>query len=176
MAKGCFCLVVGLFLCLPFVGFAAGRIINDILFDRNLGGYLKRAADANSVELAVQELEIAVKYMEANRITEGYTSIIYTTPDEDVGFWYSNIKVSLDQLKALPAKAAQGEKDMALLKLRQTLLDHNGGKEVITCPAGISVFPYNTIWAIFGCLAIFLALASLVVLVIGLEISIDLFI
>jgi len=142
--------VLGVVLCVPFLGWAGARIYNGIIFDREVGGHLKRAADANSVEIAKKELEVALKMMGQWKMTEGYTSVVYTTPDEDVGFWYNNLKTCVQQINELPPTATQGEKDLVLLKLRETLLDHGKqGHETITAPDGISVFPHNTLFVVW---------------------------
>lgn len=137
-------------LLLPLFLWLAAREFCEISFDRDIGGHLKRAADANSVELAVGEIDTGIKQMEHRRLTSGYTSLLYQTPDEDIGFWYTNIKICSTQLHALPPTSTQGEKDMVLLKLRQTLLDHTGHGEKVTAPMGISIAPYNWIWFILG--------------------------
>jgi len=140
-------------LCLPFLGWFGLRIIKDVMFNINCLGHLKRAADANTVEIAREELEIAVGFLEKENITKGYTSIIYRTPDEDVGFWYKNLKASLEELKIVNPRATQLEKSNLLMKLRETLLDSKHGNITITAPRGISVFPHNTtyfLWAIFS--------------------------
>lgn len=123
------------------------------MFDRGCEGYLKRAADANTVALAEQNLAIAVKYAEDNGMTSGYTSIIYRTPDEDVGFWYSNLKASLEELRSITPEATQLERTNILMKLRETLLDE-GNEVKVTVPNGISIFPDNTMYAILGVLSI----------------------
>lgn len=160
-------IVVGILLMLPFLGWMSARIYNEIIFDREIGGRLKRAADANSIELAKQELTAALEKMEVRHMTEGYTSILWTTPDEDIGFWYKNIKTCLRQINELSPMATQGEQDLVLLKLRQTLLDH-GGKdgEYVTKPSGIAVFPYNTGFAVWLWLGSILGLIGCVVVVI----------
>ena len=130
--------------------------IFSIQFDRNCGGYLKRAADANTVELAKKELYKSYQYMLRNNLTEGYTSIIYNTPDEDIGFWFKNIESSYRELENIPDKASQLEKTNVLMKLRETLLDKVEKGESITVPKGISRYPYNgmlsfTGWTLFLC-------------------------
>jgi hypothetical protein len=125
------------------------RAYKDIVFDRGAEGYLKRAADANSVDLAKNELDIAIKYAESNALTSGYTSVLYRTPDEDVGFWYRNLKVSQSELQSLPDNATPLEKSNMLMKLRETLLDSGEKKVHVTLPSGISVFPNNTAYAIW---------------------------
>lgn len=51
------------------------RISESIELKQNVSGFLKRAADANMIELANQELTKALDYLEANNLTSGYTSI-----------------------------------------------------------------------------------------------------
>lgn len=132
-------------------------IVNHISFDRNCGGYLKRAADANTIELAEKNLNVAVEYLERNEMTSGYTSVVYRTPDEDVGFWYQNLKASLKELREVKPDATQLEKSNILMKLRETLLD-SGEKGVhITAPDGISRFPNNTAYTVWVLLSLILA-------------------
>ena len=64
-------------------------LIMSIQFDQNCGGYLKQAADANTVELAKQRIDIAVKYMEDNHLTDGYTSVLWCTEGDNVGYVYT---------------------------------------------------------------------------------------
>lgn len=133
------------------------RINKGIVFKQNIEGYLKRAADANTIELAAGELNKVITYLEANDLTSGYTSVFYETPEDDIGFWYDNIKASHAEL----LKVKDGttlEKTNTLLKLRETLLDHGGeGKEGVTSPDGLSVYPDNLLWGslvIYGFLAL----------------------
>ena len=58
--------IVATILTVLFLLWAGVRIVNHIQFDRNIGGYLKRAADANTVELAEKNLSVAVEYLERN--------------------------------------------------------------------------------------------------------------
>ena len=141
------------------------RVYKDVIFDRECEGHLKRAADANSVELATQELETALNYLKANKVTEGYTSVMYTTPDEDVGFWYKNLTTSLDELKSLPANTTPLERTNVLMKLRETLLDKGERSESVTGPSGIGVFPLNALYAFLTLTPLSLAALSLIGLV-----------
>ena len=95
------------------------RISKNIEFKQNVSGYLKRAADANTIALANQELTKVIDYLEANNITEGYTSIFYETPNEDISFWYQNLKASQLELTNLQSESAL-EKTNVLMKLRET--------------------------------------------------------
>jgi len=122
-----------------------------INFDRKCSGYLKRAADANTVELAARELDKAIQYMERNELTKGVTSVLYYTPDEDIGWLYENLKKSANELADLPSNATPLEKSNMLMKLRETLLDHGDkGSTSVTMPPGIHKYPYNVGFCAFN--------------------------
>lgn len=103
---------------------------------RDCTGHLKRAADANTIPIAEKELDITVKFLEKHHITEGSTSILLETPENDIGFWYQNLKASLNELNELPENASPFEKTNVLMKLRETLLDHDS----VTCPTEIQYY------------------------------------
>lgn len=128
------------------------RIAENIKFKQNVSGYLKRAADANTIDLANQELSKAITFLESNNMTSGYTSIFYKTPDEDVDFWYRNLKASQNELQNLNSESAL-EKTNVLIKLRETLMDV-GEKSKVTVPKGLSVYPNNAMWAVLMTLAL----------------------
>jgi hypothetical protein len=160
-------LFISILLMLMLPAWSTVRIVKGVQADRAYLGYLKRAADANTIELAKQELGRAVSYLQEHNMTSGYTSVFYTTPDEDVGFWFNNLNQSLNELNKLSSTATELEKSNTLMKLRQTLLDHKESGEEITSPDGISVFPNNVLWAsLFGfCILSFVAgLAGLIML------------
>jgi hypothetical protein len=136
-----------------FLGWGAGRIVNGILFNIHCKGHLKRAADSNTVELAKRELRTALSFLESNDLTDGYTSIIYQTPDEDIEFWYTNINSALTELKALPKDSSPLEKTNVLMKLRETLCDVGEKGIKLTVPDGISIYPRNASWAFVGSLS-----------------------
>lgn len=155
--------VLGVMLIMPLLFWGGLRIFNDIIYGIECGGHIKRAADANTVELATQEMKTVVSYLEQNGMTSGFTSILYRTPNEDVGFWYQNLKASLGELEKVTPETTQLERSNILIKLRETLLDH--GKSVsITDPSGISIFPNNGGYALFGLLALFSAIIGIILL------------
>lgn len=147
--------LLAVILCIPGFLYGCSRFVLDVSFDRNCGGHLKRAADANSVELAREELLIALQYMQEEDLTEGYTSVLYRTPDEDVGFWYKNVRTSYEELRDLPDTVTPLERSNMLMKLRETLLDEGAS---ITVPSGIAVFPNNLAFALMAILCSILAL------------------
>lgn len=142
--------------CISLVIWGVARIVkSEIVFERNCGGYLKRAADANTVDLAKKELTKVIQYCEINGLTSGYTSIIYRTPDEDIEFWYTNLKESLKELEQISEDATPLEKSNMLMKLRETILHNTDSGSSVTCPEGISIYPYNTGYIIWFFLSLF---------------------
>jgi hypothetical protein len=144
-------------------------IFKGISLDQNCTGYLKRAADANTVETAKDQLQRAIYYLEENNITSGYTSVLWKTPDEDIHFWYNNLKQSEAELSKVDSTTSALEKTNLLMKLRETLLDNGKEGDNLTYPDGLSRYPNNAMW---GVLLTF-ALISVLVFVVTLGISFD---
>jgi hypothetical protein len=126
--------------------------VAQIQFSRKYEGHLKRAADANSLKLAEKELSTALGYLIANGYNtesgrnlgriDDHTSIVYSTPDEQISFHYDNVVASLKEVRAVRAKgdkATSLEKSNVLMKLRETLLDGNA----VTYPKGLAIYPWN---------------------------------
>lgn len=137
-------LVLAVAFTLVFAAWGAVRIVNAVNFDLNCKAYLKRAADANTVEMAIVELERAIAYADQNKLTDGIVSIFLKNPANDIGFWYNNIKAAHAELESLPPDAAPLEKTNVLMKLRESLTDRNDGNTDVNHPEGISVYPRNT--------------------------------
>lgn len=123
-------------------------IITEIQFKQNCSGFLKQTADANSVELAIDRLNIAIKYAEDNNITSGYTSILWKTEDENVEFWYKNLLTCREELTQC-INSSQFEQTNVLMKVRESLTDNGEHGTEITIPPGISRYPNNKVWALF---------------------------
>jgi hypothetical protein len=145
------------------IGVFGVRISKGIAFKQNVSGYLKRAADANTIDMANAELTKVINYLEANNLTSGYTSVLWETPDEDIGFWYQNLKASQQELENLNSDSAL-ERTNVLMKLRETLLD-TGEKTKVTIPKGLSVYPYNLLWGVLSLSAFIAITAGLVLLI-----------
>ena len=156
--------IFSVLLLFPILLWAGLRIYNNIVYDIDCGGHIKRAADANTVELAMQEMKTVIAYLEARGMTSGYTSVLYRTPDEDVGFWYQNLKASLGELEKITPETTQLERSNILIKLRETLLDH-GQSIIVTDPSGISIFPNNVSYAWFGLLSLVAAIVGVVFII-----------
>lgn len=141
------------------LGIMAAQFVIHVQYDRDVKGHLKRASDANQVTLAIDEIETALEGMDRRGLVcaEGascYTSILYTTPDEDIGFWRTNIEQTLSDLRDIPEDADHLTVSNTLMKVRETLLDAGESGDYVTSPSGTSLFPNNTVWAIFGWLSL----------------------
>lgn len=129
-------------------------LYNHIVFNKNCGGYIKQAADANTVELAIERLDKAIAYAEKNNLTYGYTSVFYTTESDNIGFWYQNMKACREELNNC-LESSQLEKTNVLLKVRESLTDDGEKGVSVTTPNGISRYPYNLLLGVLMWLAIF---------------------
>ncbi len=138
--------------CIPFVGILIGGTYLEIDYSRHVSGHLKRAADANTVEIAVKELDIALSEMKQRNLTSGSTHVLWSTPGKDVGFWYENIEASRNELSKVTADTTQLERTNMLMKLRETLLDDQS----VTQPDAICLHPHNKefFWWGLSCLGL----------------------
>lgn len=145
-------------------------LISYIQFDMRCKQYLKRAGDANNIELAKSNLDSAIKYLEKNDLTNGVVSIFLRQPKNDIGFWYSNLTACRVELDDIDEGAAQLEKSNVLMKLRETLLDSGEkGDTVVTCPSGLYIYPYNGIYFWFTMIGIAVIGYGAYLLLMGLE-------
>ena len=136
-----------------FGAWSTVRIVEGVQFDMNCTQYIKRAADANTVETAKKELSKAISYAEENNLTEGVVSIFLHQPSNDIGYWYKNMTESYSELENLSEDATSLEKTNVLMKLRETLTDENGSEVSVTIPKGISIYPRNVSYFWLGLLS-----------------------
>ena len=142
-------------------------VIKDIQFDQRCAGFLKQAADASSVELAERQLNLAIDYVERVGLTSGYTSVIYQTEDENIGFWYENLKVCQKELAETKGNSTL-ENTNVLMKLRESLTDNAEKGTRLTIPSGIYLYPNNAVFMVTNWISIFLFVGSFFLLIIAL--------
>lgn len=160
---------IGVILVLPFLVWGGVRFWEaQFVFNRECGGYILNAANANSIDLARKEMEQVVKCIEHRRLQPGFTSVIYNTPDEDVGFWISNMRSSLEELKQIKPETTSLEKSNVLIKLRETLTHKTKEGVSISVPNGISIYPNNFAFMIWGILSGIVGFVGLLVFLAGL--------
>ena len=127
-------------------------VVKRIQFKQDCSGYLKQAADANTAEMALDRVNKALEYIERNNLTDGYTSVLWKTEDENIGFWYENIKACKAELEACLG-SSQLEKTNVLMKVRESLTDSGEKGTVLTIPGGIYKYPHNLAFFICMCLS-----------------------
>src|SRR5688572_14657984 len=111
--------ILALAMVLPIMAVLGWYAGAELSYRRDISGHLKRAANANTIETAAQELETALARMEARGMTAGTTAVFYATPADDVGYWHRNLREAHAELKALPSDVAPLERSNMLLKLRE---------------------------------------------------------
>lgn len=122
-------------------------IVKVMNFEQNCDIFLVQASRANSPELALEKLNIAIAYIEANTLTEGYTF----SKDKDVGFWYQNIIAYRNTVK-LCLNGENPERNYFLIKGRGNIPD---------APLGISLHPHSNLWTILNIISICLILCGI---------------
>jgi len=155
---GLFLCVIILMLLFPISVNMGCQVYKSIVWDINVDGHLKRAADSNTVEAAKEELKTVLDYLENSKKTDGDTSVFWSTPNTDVKFWYNNLKSSFEELNKTTSETTQLEKTNLLMKLRETLLDHNEKGDKVTKPDGMHLYPNNTAFFVFD-LIVFIFMA-----------------
>lgn len=139
--------------------------VKDIQFKQDCAGYLKQAADANTAEMALQRITMALDYIERHRLTCGYTSVLWQTEDENVGFWYENVKACKSELETCMG-GTQLEKSNVLMKVRESLTDNGASGTALTIPSGLARYPNNAAWMLFGWLSAFAFIGGIIWLLI----------
>lgn len=118
-----------------------GAIIRSIEFKTYCKDYLKLSGDAPTVEKAKEYLDKAIEYLDKNDLRSGNSGVIIKTPDKDVGIWYQQITGARDTArKMLSGNHTQLEKDNALMKIREVVIDSGEDVEV-TYPDNIVNYP-----------------------------------
>lgn len=127
-----------------FFGLFCGLAIieTDRNFKENCVDHLTKATNTDSVETAKEELEKAIFFVETKNLTQGNTSIFLNKPENDIGYWYENLKSCYKDLEILPENLNPSEKRNALMKLRKSLLDCSTTNSIrVKLPKNISSYP-----------------------------------
>ena len=82
-------IVMAIIFTLSFFTWAGARIVKAHLFNVECKQYIKRAADANTVELAKEELSKAISYADEKGLTNGVVSIFLHQPKNDLSYCHN---------------------------------------------------------------------------------------
>lgn len=137
-------------------------VVKYIKFDQKCAGYLKNTADANTVELALERINHAIDYIEEHNLTDGYTSVLWKTEDENINYWYKNILACKNELEGCLDGTAL-EKSNVLMKVRESLTDAGEKGTKLTIPTGISRYPYNALWGVLRLISYIILCAGMVI-------------
>lgn len=151
--------LVAYFLLFCIFGFIS--IYQYIEFNRNCGGYLRRAASSNNIERASQELQKAIDYIEENNLTKGSTHVIYSSPECDLEFWYENLRDALRDLHNFHQYEDATAVSNQLMKLHETIIfsNQNGG-ESLNIPPNIYIYPFHKIVFWVKCILVVLVIPA----------------
>ena len=137
--------------------------VKSVKFSQECTGYLKQAADANTVELALERVDLALNYIESHNLTSGYTSVLWRTEDENIEYWHRNIKACREELEN-NIEASSLEKSNVLMKVRETLTDEGERGTELTVPKGLSRYPYNLLFGILNIISCILFFIAMVII------------
>ena len=117
-------------------------VYRDVLFNMECEGYLKRAANSNSIELAKSNLDHAIQYIEKNQLTSGNSAIFIKGPSTNITLWYANLKACQKEIWEMSVKGGNTlEQTNLLMKLRESLLNN----ELVIVPEFLSMYPYQKV-------------------------------
>ncbi len=132
-----------------FLLFILLTLLAGISFNKNCGNYLELASNSANIPTAIANMNKAMSYLEANNLTSGYTSILYNTPDEDLGYWYNNLKQATSELSKTDSATSLEQTNM-LMRFRETLIEGGEKGDNLIIPQGISLYPNNLLYAFLG--------------------------
>lgn len=135
-------------------------------FNRDIGDWLKLAADAPSVERADEFLGHAISEIDDRDLTDGNSAYIFDQPSTDIGIWYSQIQGAkqttasiLERVQNDSLSVTQLERDNALMKIREVLLDQGESGTDVTLPKNITIFPFQWLFLISYLVTLIIAAA-----------------
>lgn len=135
---------------ISFLAFGATRIVAYVEFGIECGDYIVQAASSPNPAIAADKISAALAYADAHGMTSDNTGIIFSYPTYDVGFWHQRLVDSRMILNQLQPNDSPLETSNTMIRVHETLV--HGGKEGETeeAPDGISVFPHNVAFAVWG--------------------------
>lgn len=130
------------------MGLFTARWYQSYKFDVGCGNYLKRAADAPTIDMATTALNIAIAYAEENYLINGNSGIIFIKPENDIGYWYGQLVSARNLLIAAEKENSSMSESNVLIKLRETIQDQTKEGTKLTLPIRISIYPNHIAWTI----------------------------
>ena len=132
-------------------------ITKAFIFDNECVSHLKNAGNASTLEVAREELGVALEYLEDNGLT---IENISSDPKSDAVQWYEKLKSAYNEMVKLSAGSDEEETAYALDMVKETIYD---GDVRVSVPDGVEKYPYNAIYFWWRTISIMM-LAMIVVL------------
>lgn len=129
-----------------FLVWAGVRIYVGVQYDTRIDDYISQAATSPTPVIAVDKLNMAIAEAERRGLTSGNTGVFLTYPTNDVGFWYKRLVDSRDVLQQLPPHDSPLEISNTMIRIHESLLGQDGQNQSVKAPAGISIYPNNTLF------------------------------
>lgn len=136
----------GLVACVPFIGVSIATWYQSYEFDVGCGNYLKRAADAPSIQMASDAMDTAIAYCRRHDLTHGNGAIVFKKPEHDIGYWFGQLVSAYEELDQAREEGGELIESNALMKLREVLLDSSASGDSLTLPTNISIAPNQVMW------------------------------
>lgn len=114
-------------------------------FEDTHGRLLRRAATAQTAEVALSSLDQALRGLEADGLTHGNTAFFRARRETDIGLWYQGLRSARTELQTALASspASEASQQLALRRFHDRLA--YGGPEgtVLIMPESIACHPWN---------------------------------
>ena len=114
---------------------------------------LKKAADAPTLDLAIDQLNDAITGIEDHGLDQGSSHLIYPTSSTDLGLWYKHLTAVRDEIVKMESDSTITSTDinLQLVKLREVILDAGSeGRQKVTSPPHLVMYPYHKPFVVFS--------------------------
>jgi hypothetical protein len=133
----------------------------------NCTDYLKLAGDAPNIQKAQEFLGKAINYLEQKNLTQGNSAIFFKVPSSDIGIWYGQIRGAYESVNQILLREGAGsigqiEKDNALMKIREVVLDNSSSGTSVTHPNNISWYPNQLAIFIWWALTVIIGVVAVI--------------
>ncbi len=171
-SKTLFCLFVVLIIgsLISIATWGAIRACRYLSFYKGCESFLKNSVYTDSITLTKTELSYAISYLEEKDLTHGRVSIITQDINNDIGYFYENLKEQYMLLVEAENKNLNDREQEDVLKIYRKNICNNFGSPKI--PNGITIYPYNIAffwWSIISIILFIISFASFRHLVVNLQ-------
>lgn len=144
------CLALAIIASLLFAAWGMVRMFQATKFHYGCEAFIQRAANVSSVEEAKVNLDVAITYVEEHELSN--------SKKDSIQEWYLNLKQCYNALE----EASDSNETETLLNVREKLLefDNEHERSRVEKPWGISVTPYNGLYAIWGLISFMVAVCA----------------